>query len=387
MRVAATRSRHGGSPSKLVISPDYQVKLPSGEIHVHFRLGGRTVAIGEGSTLRYLLADHLNSTHAELTAQGAEETQRRYGPWGSDRAVSGAADLVNNERYTGQYRVDEGGGNARRELYHYGARAYLPGVGLFTQPDTIVPNPKNPQALNRYAYVYNNPIRLVDPSGHCAITNGWTGDAAQDLNCTVDEFNSVWWYNRIGWLVVFQELFETGGWFNVWYGVFQGFAESAHLQNSETLLYADAVLLWSVQEGKAVQLRLRNMPSVTESGYRSVEAWRGFFEGQNPRDPGRREGEVRLRMRWAVAEQIGVEHGLSEAVGKGKLPGSWEEWQLLRDFYAYSTTYRHAMWLNAPIVPDSAPRIGLRSPDSRYDAQFALNQIRAIERALVINYG
>ncbi len=35
-------------------------------------------------------------------------------------------------------------------------------------PDSIVPDPTNPQSLNRYSYSYNNPINLVDPSGHCA---------------------------------------------------------------------------------------------------------------------------------------------------------------------------------------------------------------------------
>jgi len=30
-----------------------------------------------------------------------------------------------------------------------------------------VPEPGNPQALNRYAYVYNNPVRYNDPTGHC----------------------------------------------------------------------------------------------------------------------------------------------------------------------------------------------------------------------------
>jgi hypothetical protein len=33
--------------------------------------------------------------------------------------------------------------------------------------DSIVPGAGNPQALNRYAYVFNNPLRYVDPSGHC----------------------------------------------------------------------------------------------------------------------------------------------------------------------------------------------------------------------------
>jgi hypothetical protein len=36
----------------------------------------------------------------------------------------------------------------------------------FIQPDTIVPNPGDPQSLNHYSYAGNNPLRYVDPSGH-----------------------------------------------------------------------------------------------------------------------------------------------------------------------------------------------------------------------------
>jgi len=39
-------------------------------------------------------------------------------------------------------------------------------LGRFIQADTLVPNPSVPQSLNRYAYVGNNPVRYVDPSGH-----------------------------------------------------------------------------------------------------------------------------------------------------------------------------------------------------------------------------
>jgi hypothetical protein len=39
----------------------------------------------------------------------------------------------------------------------------------FMQPDTIIPEPFNPQSWNRYSYVLNNPINFSDPSGHVAV--------------------------------------------------------------------------------------------------------------------------------------------------------------------------------------------------------------------------
>ncbi len=62
-------------------------------------------------------------------------------------------------RYTGQ-RLDAATG-----LYFYNARYYDPGLARFTQPDTIVPDPGDPQSLNRYSYAGNNPLRYTDPSG------------------------------------------------------------------------------------------------------------------------------------------------------------------------------------------------------------------------------
>src|SRR3972149_517780 len=39
-------------------------------------------------------------------------------------------------------------------------------LNRWIQPDTIVPDPSNPQSLNRYSYVNNRPLNFTDPSGH-----------------------------------------------------------------------------------------------------------------------------------------------------------------------------------------------------------------------------
>jgi RHS repeat-associated protein len=65
-------------------------------------------------------------------------------------------------RFTGQ-RQEAGFG-----LYDYNARYYDPTLGRFVSADSIVPGAGKPQALNRYSYVFNNPLKYVDPSGHCS---------------------------------------------------------------------------------------------------------------------------------------------------------------------------------------------------------------------------
>ena len=90
-------------------------------------------------------------------------TELRYKPWGEPRYSSGTTPT--SFQYTGQ-RKDATG------LYFYNARYYDPYLNRFLSPDTIVPDPTNPQSLNRYSYVLNNPLRYTDPSGHFPSFNG-----------------------------------------------------------------------------------------------------------------------------------------------------------------------------------------------------------------------
>ena len=78
-------------------------------------------------------------------------------------------------RYTGQL-TDYGTG-----LYWYRSRWYDPYIGRFLQPDTIVPQPGNPQSLNRYTYVLNNPLRYRDPTGRWVETLWDIANIAWDI--------------------------------------------------------------------------------------------------------------------------------------------------------------------------------------------------------------
>jgi len=87
----------------LYVTPDYQLKLVSGvlsDVYVYYRFGGRGVAWHNNTDLCYVLSDHLSSSHAEVGGNQAEMGQRRYLPFGSDRAVPGASDIADEERFT-----------------------------------------------------------------------------------------------------------------------------------------------------------------------------------------------------------------------------------------------------------------------------------------------
>ncbi len=77
-------------------------------------------------------------------------------------------DLPTRYTYTGQYTHADTFG-----LLFYNARYYSPALGRFVSADSLVQNPFYPQAFDRYAYVWNNPLIYLDPSGH------FTEDAVQ----------------------------------------------------------------------------------------------------------------------------------------------------------------------------------------------------------------
>ena len=134
-------------------------------------------------TLTYFLTDHastslpltgqatqVGSILAVLDASGQVLSEQRYYPFGETRFTTGT--MYTDKLFTDQ-REMEG-----LDVYHYGARFYSPALGRFISADTIVPGYANPQNLNRYSYVLNNPLKYTDPTGHWA---NMTNDPIEEL--------------------------------------------------------------------------------------------------------------------------------------------------------------------------------------------------------------
>jgi RHS repeat-associated protein len=128
---------------------------------------GERVALVDmpANTVEYYFSDHLNSTDIVTNATGGIVRESDYVPYGGEIVISGTD--PNRYKFTGKERDLESG------LDYFDARHYSSPFGRFLTPDwaataTAVPyaNFGNPQSLNLYSYVQNNPTTMGDPDGH-----------------------------------------------------------------------------------------------------------------------------------------------------------------------------------------------------------------------------
>ena len=159
------------------IKPDGSKTLYVGGIYEVDKTSGGTVtgtktyypaagAMRIGSTLYYVLKDHLGSASVVMDATGTTVVgEDRFYPFGETRFTTGT--MLTDKLFTGQREI------TGLSIYYYGARFYSPKLGRFLSADTIVSSATNPQSLNRYSYVLENPLRYTDPTGHkeCAETD------------------------------------------------------------------------------------------------------------------------------------------------------------------------------------------------------------------------
>ena len=110
--------------------------------------------------MAYHLGDALGSVRQLTDAGGNVTLARSYEPYGTTLSSAGTGSSV--FQFTGEQR------DTATNLTYLRARYLASYLNQWIQPDMIVPDWRNPQALNRYSYVNNNPVNFTDPSGHCS---------------------------------------------------------------------------------------------------------------------------------------------------------------------------------------------------------------------------
>jgi RHS repeat-associated protein len=106
----------------------------------------------------YRHADWLGSSRLASTPSRTLYYDGAYAPYGESYSETGTTD----RDFTGQNQDTHPG------LYDFMYREYHPVSGRWSSPDPAglaAVDLSNPQSLNRYAYVMNNPVRFVDPLG------------------------------------------------------------------------------------------------------------------------------------------------------------------------------------------------------------------------------
>ena len=148
--------RHGAEYNRYY-GPYLEYSTSRGLIKNYYA-GTQLTARSEGGATYWYQTDHLGSTRLITNSPGNAVQRYDYTPFGGP--IAAAASTGNDLQFAGK-RTDQDNG-----LIDMHARHYDPQAGHFISPDTIIPDPLNTQALNRYSYVYNSPASYTDPSGH-----------------------------------------------------------------------------------------------------------------------------------------------------------------------------------------------------------------------------
>jgi RHS repeat-associated protein len=118
--------------------------------------GSKLLVTIAGAAVTYHHSDHL-SNRVETDASATVTRTFGHLPFGDVWYETGTADkwkFTSYERDTVESGLDYA-------MFRY----YGSGYARFTSPDRLAGNKGNPQSLNRYAYVLNDPLNAVDPLG------------------------------------------------------------------------------------------------------------------------------------------------------------------------------------------------------------------------------
>ena len=128
---------------------------------------GQLFATYDAQGLHFQLNDWLGTRRVTTDYAGVVEETCASLPYGSGLNCSGSEYAPNEQHFTGKTHDAESG------LDYFGARYYSENDARFMSPDwsaKVEPVPyaklDNPQSLNLYSYVLDNPLSGVDSNGH-----------------------------------------------------------------------------------------------------------------------------------------------------------------------------------------------------------------------------
>ncbi|MCF7831090.1 hypothetical protein K9M41_03815, partial [Candidatus Gracilibacteria bacterium] len=142
---------------------DKYYDLEGEEQKAHIFAGNTKVATlereGVDANLIYHHEDHLTGSNVDTDSEGEIVQLLDYFPYGDTRIDEAEEEMDNDYEFTGKERDDETG------LLYYEARYYDSSIGRFISRDPWEGDIQDPQSLNKYSYVQNNPLKYIDPNG------------------------------------------------------------------------------------------------------------------------------------------------------------------------------------------------------------------------------
>jgi RHS repeat-associated protein len=135
--------------------------------HTNVWAGGSLIATYDNDGLHFYFNDPLGTRRVQTDYAGVIEQTCQSLPYGDGLSCTGSAQYPTEHHFTGKERDAESGND------YFDARYYTSTMGRWMSPDwsaTEEPVPyakmDNPQSLNLYAYLNNNPLLTFDPDGH-----------------------------------------------------------------------------------------------------------------------------------------------------------------------------------------------------------------------------
>ncbi len=152
------------------LMPLVEYSCPAGGEYDHapvryvYGIPGATIRIetretGSGRDTFFLHTDGLGSVRSMTNRSGTEVSHYRYDPFG--KLIESSNDTTGSTR-----RFCGKDWDVEQSLIYMAARYYDPRFGRFTSPDP------EPTTMSPYSYCLNNPVSLVDPTGHRS-GRGW----------------------------------------------------------------------------------------------------------------------------------------------------------------------------------------------------------------------